>query len=199
MSIIIKNSLTNTEYVLKKTITPDRFLWHVSKPKYTNQQQDHIPHRRNDILKNGLKFCHTNSVFAHNSIRLITEMYPIWMNSMEFNLSFSDMDRMIEEHKRLHWLKHYDFWRIDTDIYKGDWYIDPIIPGDLKFNPNLKSTPHNYICTPNEIPTAALTLFKFDPYLIQEYFSDLNPDIYHDIIHWKCLCPVSSSGSDPVQ
>jgi hypothetical protein len=173
---------SNKTYHLDTPINTGRYLWHVSYP-YLKLQKSELKEgeyesikpyiveedgiriklsRSMKIQQEGLKTPQNWAVFAHNKIREIVSMYPIWIDKVEqfFRCEDHELNRGI---KNFQWLRDYDFWRIDTKVFKEKWYIDPVMKNDLQLYRKLNSVSSNYVCTTVDIPGEALTLFRFDP------------------------------------
>ena len=174
---IIQNKWFKKCLYLEEKVIPERYLWHVTNPgfyyrdtKYKfhdHWREKYIRNFRKSILEKGLKFGKTNAVYAHNGLTRLKEMYPLWIDDWHnIFLTTEKISRGIED---LNWMSKYDFWRIDTEIYDGPWYIDPFIYKEAQREMKWVK-PHNYVCTPYEIPPAALQLFRFDQKLYQQPF-----------------------------
>ncbi len=203
-------------YDVDVKVIPDRYLWHVSDSKFYLDRERNSPEefegldefiieedeygrvtfsRRDKIKKEGLKTSDNWPVFAHNRIKKLTSMYPLWLDYTERYYSiYNDKDE--EDFRMLRWLKRYDFWRIDTSVFDGPWFIDPVMREDLKSIKDPYLVPSNYVCTPCDVPPESLTLFQFDSFLYEK------PGFYKDskvvsvlprIDQWDGMYPVPES------
>lgn len=157
-------------------IIPARFVWHVSHRGYGETDLETFSIARRGILRD---YNHYGpAVFAHNKLNSLTDFYPFCIDfAFERGQPLSDLTPS-------RWFQSCGFWRIDTHIFNGTWYIDP----------NLKDGGHfgcgraiNFICTPEDIPPYALRYFEFDT---DAYISDLprilrEEDYFLQIKHLK--------------
>jgi hypothetical protein len=129
-------------------IVPERYVWHVSRPK-----------NRKAILEFGLKpdVSKHNCIFANNQSFNVIFMYPFCLEAKNGRYRPNN-------------LLKYDFWRIDTQIFEANWYIDP----------NMKDGPIEYmgdekyfVATETPIPCEATELFK-----VGQEFIDIKKNIY---------------------
>jgi hypothetical protein len=176
---IIKHKSFKKCVYLEEKVKPERFLWHVTNPGfYYNRESlykfhDHwrdkfINNFRKSIMEKGLKFGQSNAIYAHNELSYLKEMYPLWIDDW-VNIFFTPPNQISKGVENLKWMRKYDFWRIDTEIYDGPWYVDPFVHDEAQSCMKWVK-PHNYVCTPYEIPPEAIQLFVFDQELYQEPF-----------------------------
>ena len=138
-----KNSFTVefiSTYLKEQVIIPMRFVWHVLPTK-----------NRSSIQTKGITKSNASlAIFANNirpSYRTIELMCPLPIHAYDYpNLhmrSFLDL---------------YDFWRIDSQSYDAEWRTNPFLRNDLNAF-DLRS-PHDYICSLNNVPVYALELYR---------------------------------------
>jgi hypothetical protein len=118
----------------EKRVVPERYAYHITFDCY-----------RESILKNGLipKSCAESRWGFKND----DDQYPamVFANNTDLVDYFFYFDDYYESFDSDRW----DIWQIDTEVYKGEWFID--------LN-TCKSGVH--ICTAHDIPTEALTLLR---------------------------------------
>ena len=134
-------------------IIPERYVWHVTNRFYGESQLD-----RFSIATRGLRYEYSRyakAVFAHNRIADIRDFYPFTVDFMDY-----DWGECNGYYAQPEFLENFDFWRIDTRIFKGKWYIDPNMKEELVWY--VRTRPINYICSPENIPPFALKLYEFD-------------------------------------
>ena len=116
-------------------IIPERYVWHLASPE-----------NRASILDVGLQIdlSEHNCIFANNQSANIKFMYPFCLETFDGRYNSDN-------------LLKYDYWRIDTESFNADWYIDP----------NMKDGPKEYmgddkyfVATETPIPCAAIELFE---------------------------------------
>ena len=115
-----------------------------------------------------MKFGKSYAIYAHNGLSHLKEMYPLWIDDW-VNIFFTPPKNLSKGIENLKWMTKYDFWRIDTEIYDGPWYVDPFVYKEAQDCMKWVK-PHNYVCTPYEVPPEALQLFRFDQELYQQPF-----------------------------
>jgi hypothetical protein len=119
-------------------ILTDRFVWHLSIKKY-----------RKGIQTTGLE-PKKGLAFANSQCEEIDNM---WHWELDYRyVGLTDLKDDVILNKICSAI---DFWRIDTEIFEGNWYYDPIMKGWGDFD-------YRYVCTPQHIPLEAITLYKFD-------------------------------------
>ena len=129
-------------------IVPERYVWHVSKPK-----------NRKAILEFGLKpdASKHKSICANNQSFNVIFMYPFCLE--------------VENGRyRPNNLLKYDFWRIDTHSFQADWYID----SNMKNSPKkYEGNEKDFVVTETPIPCKAIELFK-----VGQEFIDIKKNVY---------------------
>lgn len=141
------NPTFNELFIREMTINPLRYVWHVS---YKNC--------RKSIFKKGIiKQSGDYAVFANNQHaykNAIETFWPIPIDSYDEVIADENVpwDQFVEN--------IYDFWRIDTHSFKAEWRVDPLMRIDYYVN-NLRS-PFHYICTKQDIPVNAITLYNYN-------------------------------------
>ena len=155
----------------QEKVIPDRYVWHV-----TDDQNSDF--KRFSIAKEGLKAGYGNfkAVFANNGLSSITHFYPLnievymWRQCRDYYRPFlRDMDEA---------MLLCDFWRIDTHAFNAEWSLDPNMKS---YNRSYKNS---FICTTQDIPADALSLYKVDP---DVFYSNLSGNIQYG----KKIFPVS--------
>lgn len=131
---------------LQKVTKTARFVWHI--------HDSFEPQNLISISNNGLEVSKHSFVFAHNGLMSFEDMYPYFIDR-RFILPMYRIP--LEKH-----YSYYHFWRIDTHLLDFDWYIDPNMGKDIELYCSKSAKPYNYICTPNAIPSKALTLFAYN-------------------------------------
>jgi hypothetical protein len=113
---------------------PQRYLYHVT-----------FLEMRDSILENGLLA--KNAKESKWGFKNDEDQYPamVFANNTDLVDYFFYFDDYYESFDSDRW----DIWQIDTEVYKGEWFID--------LN-TCKSGVH--ICTAHDIPTEALTLLR---------------------------------------
>ena len=118
---------------MRKRIKVGKYVYHVSYPEF-----------RESITKQGLvgssedHFNVSNAVYANNEIDPSAYWYPM-------NIDFDSPWDL-------------DFWRIDTELLKNDWFIDEVMWRDYCSREWLK---HLYVYTKGGIPIECLSLYRF--------------------------------------
>jgi len=134
----------NKIVTLDNPLKPARYLWHI---KYRSHQSDLR------IARQGLLRMDGNAVYACNGLRFFNDMYPWFLDAWEVrHLPIEGIQ-----------FASYSYWRIDTRIANTPWFVDPFMAEEYhvcRWNSSCK--PRNFICTPNNIPNAALRLYSFD-------------------------------------
>ena len=118
-----------------KRIVPERYVWHVSKPK-----------NRKAILEFGLKpdASKHKSICANNQSFNVIFMYPFCLEAEKGRYRPNN-------------LLKYDFWRIDTHSFQADWYID----SNMKNSPKkYECNEKDFVATETPIPCEAIELFE---------------------------------------
>jgi len=135
----------------QQTITPNRFVWHVSEYKY--QSDNDL--KRFSIATEGLKCEHSKykAIFANNALFLLGEFYPFMF---DFMLDWGS-NRPLHDLTPAQIVLHSDFWRIDTHAFDARWHIDPNMVTENREN---EQQNRHYICTTMDIPPYALRLYK---------------------------------------
>lgn len=146
----------SSQWNLEKVLKPQRYLWHVTtKEIRLGFQRTEDPFGlRKKILKEGL-ICNDFekwALFANNGLTKPQFLFPFCID----HFMFGDGVKRIMENM----MTDYDFWRIDTLLYNGDWYIDPKMEAGIK-KTYTRLNKYWYLCTKNNIPPSALTLFTF--------------------------------------
>ena len=128
---------------LEKIKNISRYVWHIT-PSF---QSSALSIAEEGLIKNEF-------VFAHNNLRRLGDSYPYFIDSLDMMMSndLEDKDFFLA----------YDYWRIDTSLLDFDWFIDPYMVEDISIYCSRFASLQNYVCTPNDIPPHALTLFNFD-------------------------------------
>jgi len=130
----------------RRAIKTTRYLWHVT---------DNNPEVNLSIASEGLICDKDYAVFAHNNVQDFNALFPYIFTS---KLSWMGC----EEHDKFNALLRFSFWRIDTSLVDGEWYVDPNMERDLHRVRGLKVTSSNFVCTLVNVPPAALKLFQID-------------------------------------
>lgn len=126
------------ELLTLEIASPDRFVWHLTLG---------MESRRENILTNGLLPLH-GMVFANTNCYAVEEMW-YWSFDYLYDVSLhTELQLDLQCYKVCCSI---DFWRIDTQKLECKWYLDQ----NLSYS-------SNYICTPQNIPTNAIELYKFD-------------------------------------
>lgn len=142
-------------------IVPMRYVWHVDAVLYSNgffYSDKNNDFKRFSIADQGLicKNNDLNAIFANNGLSSIGSFFPFVDDSFD-----GWMFRAGLREDMTPYMFGMDFWRIDTHAFNAKWYIDPNIKNDA-----IRSTkgerPINYICTPTNVPSRALTMFTFN-------------------------------------
>ncbi|MEI7463416.1 MAG: hypothetical protein WCK03_03410 [Candidatus Taylorbacteria bacterium] len=139
-------------------IVPDRYIWHLTYPCC-----DGVENLRSfSIASEGLRVSRNRcgcAVFAHNRLYSISQFYPFIFDYNDLTMSFGGLPAPSSN------VLYSDFWKIDTHAYKGKWYIDPNMKNDFSIWDGMQ--PINFICTPEDVPSCALKLYKLtmDVYL----------------------------------
>lgn len=152
-----------------------RFIWHVTRKE-----------KRESIIQYGLLTAqkHYNSsrpisnlLFANNLDHDLMNMWPVRFSydqgygiegsNYETNLMIVNYEMGIG----------FDFWRIDTHKANAQWFVDPILAQEW-WCWGLESKYH-YVCTPNCIAPAALTLFEFEPEYREKSFIKWGDGVAH--------------------
>jgi hypothetical protein len=131
-----------------KRIVPERYVWHVSKPK-----------NRKAILEFGLKpdASKHKSICANNQSFNVIFMYPFCLEAEKGRYRPNN-------------LLKYDFWRIDTHSFQADWYID----SNMKNSPKkYECNEKDFVATETPIPCKAIELFK-----VGQEFIDIKKNVY---------------------
>ena len=134
-------------------VIPERYVWHASTLYYGEQRLDRFSIATRGLMHDYSRYA--KAVFAHNRIADIRDFYPLIVDFMDYEYGESNGSYIQPE-----FLEGFDFWRIDTRVFKGKWYIDPNMKEELVWFD--RTRPINYICTPENIPPAALKLYEFD-------------------------------------
>ena len=154
----MKKTRNRKNSIYTQKIKPRRYVWHVSRA-------NPLLISRKGLLTNSHRhFGYENAVFAHNDNACETgpnwNWYPLLLDCWDwcFDKSVGFVDSDLEYGYRME-SNGYHFWRIDTTIYKGDWFIDTIAHNDFS---GYACTDHDfYIVTFNNIPPEALTHYKY--------------------------------------
>ena len=122
---------------LQNRVVPRRYVYHVTR-KY----------RRDSILLNGLLA--QDHIQAGWGFEREEAQYPsmVFANNSEIVTDFFYFEDCWGSFDNDRW----DVWRIDTEIYQGDWYTDLNLGRYGKLGV--------YICTSENIPLNALTLMR---------------------------------------
>ncbi len=135
----------NGELMTLEIASPDRFVWHLTGA---------FSKRRKGILTYGLLPV-GGLVFANTYCFALNEMWH-W----EFEWRYCGRTELQDDLALAQICRSIDFWRIDTQKVKAKWYKDPNLNPYYLFNG--QNIGHRYICTPQNIPTNAIELYKFD-------------------------------------
>jgi len=123
-------------------IVPQRFVWHV----------DHrsTPATRASIQRFGLVagFSVYDRVFANNQSVDLEFFYPFVLDGL---------DRAFPMFTSEYHAPNMDIWRIDTSLCSARWHIDPYMITEYRGPASW------YICTRDNIPPAALRLYRVLP------------------------------------
>jgi hypothetical protein len=150
----------DTPWNLEKVLTPQRYVWHTS---YRDLKRSHRPPDsdfglREKIRREGL-ICRENwAVFANNGLIKPEFIFPFCID----HFSFCDTVQVV-----MNTMTRYDFWRIDTEVYKGEWFVDPLMTCDIEKRYQ-RMNKHWFVCTLGNIPPSALKLFTFENTAIEE-------------------------------
>jgi len=122
---------------LENKVIPQQYVYHVT-----------LKNKRDSILLNGLLA--QDHVQGEWGFEREEAKYPsmVFANNTEIVTDFF----YFEECWGLFYSELWDVWRIDTEIYHGDWYTD--------LNMGHYGTLGVYICTSQNIPNNALTLLR---------------------------------------
>lgn len=172
-------------------IIPDRYLWHLSIPKY-----------RKCILKEGIIPNHEkyDLVFANNQIHQLCNLWPlVWVLPSDTSFRFDDYSNEDEAYKAYNEFiyGYYDFWRIDSEIAGYDGYrIDPNNPAVEGASSKLPARDEDYICRKEPIPPNSLKLFRYRPNTFLEYHAYLFGESKKTLIYETYPGVVSVGGFD---
>jgi hypothetical protein len=147
----IKNS------IYTRKIKPRRYVWHVSLANPL------LISRKGLLTSSDRRLGYENAVFAHNAKvgddgPGSQSWFPLMMDWWHWDKSVGFVDCDLEE---AYWLQSYDFWRIDTTIYKGDWFVDTIAQNDFCGIVWAANHRNLFIVTFDNIPPEALTHYKY--------------------------------------
>jgi hypothetical protein len=132
-----------------ETITPNRFVWHISYPCY-----------RSSILNKGIipEKDKTGLVFVNNQIEDPHLLWPIAYDDgpLCYGWDVYGEEKLFSE---------YDFWRIDCQIAGFNGYrIDPYLPAqEVRCGWRDLAKDEYYLCRQEAIPSNAIKLFKYRP------------------------------------
>jgi hypothetical protein len=162
-------------------VIPARYVWHVSHRGYGRVADlETFSIAKRGILR---EYNHYGpAVFAHNRLYDLAVFYP-------FNI---DMDAFANftingEPAPSGFFLSCGYWRIDTRIFKGKWYVDPNLKNDLDFKCNRAI---HYICTPEDIPSCALRYFEFDMEVCLRNLPSLDRPVPGGLHQFSYLRPV---------
>ncbi len=135
----------------QETITPNRFVWHVSEYKWLADNDL----KRFSIATEGLKceYSKYKAIFANNALFVLGEFYPFMF---DFMIDWSS-NKPLHDLTPADIVLHSDFWRIDTHAFDARWHIDPNMVTEDSEN---KQQNRHFICTSMDIPPHALRLYK---------------------------------------
>ena len=144
----------NTIYTQK--IKPRRYVWHISGANPL------LISRKGLLTSSNRRLGYETAVFANNDevddFGPSLDWFPLIMAYYDWDMSVGFVDNDLQ---RAYWMQHYGFWRIDTTIYKGDWFVDTIAQNDF-CNSGWGVEDYNlYIVTFDNIPPEALTHYKY--------------------------------------
>jgi len=132
-----------------ETITPNRYVWHISYPCY-----------RSSILNKGIipEKDKTGLVFVNNQIE---DPHLLWPIAYDDGPLCHGWDVYGEEEL----FSEYDFWRIDCQIAGFNGYrIDPYLPAqEVRCGWRDLAKDEYYLCRQEAIPSNAIKLFKYRP------------------------------------
>lgn len=129
-----------TKFNKAEIIKPNRFVWHVTSRHY-----------RDEISRIGLLSNREDVVYANNQSHSPGVFWPFPIDLYHWHWGIS-----YEEH-----MSAYDFWRIDTHVFKAEWRVDPHLL--MEYDVYGGISPYHYICTKSNIPLRAIQLFQFNP------------------------------------
>ena len=128
----------------EKRIQTKKYLWHVSSPLYRYSINEM------GIITND-SWTYLPAVFANNML------YPDFGIFMRFwdDYTFDIFDNPSFEDVAIYF--GLDFWQIDTDLYKGHWFLDHVYELDYCGRQGMDY----YVYTYNNIPRNAIKLFRY--------------------------------------
>jgi hypothetical protein len=176
---------TGKKWDLKTEIKPARYVWHVTHKDIGRFERHRLNNfeLREQIRAEGL-ICRSDwAVFANNGLGKAQDLFPFCLDFYRpFRTPLPKVMKCV--------MTNYDFWRIDTNAFRGKWYIDPVMSKEIdEFNrrsERLKKT--SFICTREHIPNWALKLYTFDKDGVEDIWSNkvvINEGSANIIrIHW---------------
>lgn len=170
MFFMRKIKIKNIEPQILIPVKVEPYIWHLS-PK----------RNRLSILKNGLLIGNnSNFIFANNFNYNTISMWPLPIESMNFNLGVGIINYSDAKNIILGLIgPFYDFWKIDTQKFNKQWYIDPFLKDELNTYSYCHNNPANYVCTQSSVPTKYLELFEYNPILKEEILVVKNDGVTH--------------------
>lgn len=132
-------------------ILPQRYLYHITGKK------NRFSIEENGLsvnTANGKSLKYKNAVFAHNSSHLTLDWFPLCMDFYEWsywdNFDFKTSFPKDEEAIKNAFDSYYDIWRIDTTLFKGNWFVDGV--GEREFKGSFFRPTGLFVVTFESIP-----------------------------------------------